>query len=316
MQVVRYTQEKAQEWNRFVEGSKNGTLLFLRGYMDYHSDRFKDYSLMYYSDKGRLLALMAANEKGDVLYSHQGLTYGGLLLSADVRMTQVMEMFDITMSYLKEHGFSEWYYKQIPTCYHRCPAEEEEYALWRHGAELQQCLISTTIPLNGGTLYPDVERRRHRGQRKAKEKGYILEESDALELFWPIMESNLADRYAVKPVHTIEEIKLLKNRLPERIKCFLVKKCDRVEAGCIVYIANDVCVHIQYGHATPTGKAEGALDLLYLALIDKYKSGGYSYMDFGNSNEDGGHYLNENLIAQKEGFGGRGIVYKHYKIEL
>jgi hypothetical protein len=37
-------------------------------------------------------------------------------------------------------------------------------------------------------------------------------------------------------------------------------------------------------------------------------------MDFGNSNEQGGKYLNENLIAQKEGFGGRGTTYKQFKI--
>jgi hypothetical protein len=39
-------------------------------------------------------------------------------------------------------------------------------------------------------------------------------------------------------------------------------------------------------------------------------------MDFGNSNEQNGMYLNENLIAQKEGFGGRGTVYKQWIITI
>ena len=63
--IVRYTPEHKTEWNRFVAQSKNGTFLFDRNYMDYHSDRFQDYSLMFYKE-GRLYALMPANKKGDV----------------------------------------------------------------------------------------------------------------------------------------------------------------------------------------------------------------------------------------------------------
>ena len=47
-EIVRYTAEKADEWNAFVAESKNGTFLFNRGYMDYHADRFVDHSLMFY----------------------------------------------------------------------------------------------------------------------------------------------------------------------------------------------------------------------------------------------------------------------------
>ena len=37
------------------------------------------------------------------------------------------------------------------------------------------------------------------------------------------------------------------------------------------------------------------------------------YFDFGKSTEDGGTILNQQLIHQKEGFGGRGICYDTYK---
>ena len=45
--------------------------------MEYHSGRFKDYSLMVYSDKGKLLTILPANYRNDRLYSHEGLTFGG-----------------------------------------------------------------------------------------------------------------------------------------------------------------------------------------------------------------------------------------------
>ena len=80
IEIVRYTPDKAAEWDAFVRQSKNATFLFYRGYMDYHADRFADYSLMFY-DKGRLCALLPANDGGDgTLWSHRGLTYGGLLM--------------------------------------------------------------------------------------------------------------------------------------------------------------------------------------------------------------------------------------------
>ena len=38
--------------------------------------------------------------------------------------------------------------------------------------------------------------------------------------------------------------------------------------------------------------------------------------DFGVSTEQRGSYLNEGLIFQKEGFGGRAICYDTYAIDL
>ena len=40
------------------------------------------------------------------------------------------------------------------------------------------------------------------------------------------------------------------------------------------------------------------------------------YLDFGISNEDSGRYLNEGLVLQKCGMGGRAIVYQTYKVDL
>jgi len=312
----RYTASDSSDWDAFVKCSKNGTFLFNRGYMDYHADRFQDHSLMYYDEKGKLTALLPANERDGIYHSHQGLTYGGFILSAETRAADVLELFKVTADYLRHNSFTEWRYKQMPTCYHRCPSEEDEYALWRSGAEISSCLISTTIPLNTMSLYPDVERRRRRGMKKALLAEYEIVESVDYGAFWKIMEANLMERYGVTPVHTLQEIQLLHSRFPKQIRLCLAVKDSTPQAGCVAYMANDACVHIQYGHATPQGKNDGALDLLYLTLIDEFRKSGFRYMDFGNSNEQGGRYLNENLIAQKEGFGGRGITYKQWRIKL
>ncbi len=315
MQITRYTAESKALWDDFVEKSKNGSFLFKRDYMDYHADRFVDFSLMYLNEKGNIIALLPANRKDQALYSHQGLTYGGFILSTKATVELVLELFAETRTYLRNEGLTEFYYKQVPTIYHLCPAEEDEYALWRNNAEMVVCNISATIPLNHSTLEIPFERRRNRGIAKAKEQGYKITESETPDEFWPIMVDNLREKYDAKPVHSLNEMKLLMGRFPDNIRCFLASKNGKAEAGAIVYLTKQT-IHIQYAHATPDGKTEGALDLLYSALIEQYRKEGFHYFDIGTSNEDGGRVLNENLIAQKEGFGARGIAYKQWKLTL
>ncbi len=52
LSVERYTASRKREWDAFVSAAKNATFLFSRDYMDYHSDRFADHSLMIFNGHG------------------------------------------------------------------------------------------------------------------------------------------------------------------------------------------------------------------------------------------------------------------------
>jgi hypothetical protein len=282
--------------------------------MDYHSDRYRDHSLMVLDDKERLLALLPGNEDGDVYWSHRGLSYGGLVLSLDVRAETVLHMMESLLIYLKGAGFKTCYYRQVPSCYHLYPAQEDDYALWRNGAVVDACNMSAVIDLQS-RIVPKVERRRRRGWQKAGALNYEVTEIQNVERCWHIVEENLRERYQAKPAHTLQEIKLLKARFPENIRCFAAARDGEIEACSVLYFTPQA-VHAQYTHATPRGKADGAQDLLYRAVIGFCREEGFRYFDFGTSNEAGGHILNETLIAQKEGFAARGMVYRIFKIDL
>ena len=59
----------------------------------------------------------------------------------------------------------------------------------------------------------------------------------------------------------------------------------------------------------------GALDSVMNEFTETiYKD--WKYFDFGISTEDNGKYLNEGLISQKEGFGGRAVCYDTYELEF
>ena len=61
--------DRKAEWDRFCYTAKNATFLFQRDFMDYHSDRFTDHSLMMYKDE-ELIAVLPANIKDRTVYSH------------------------------------------------------------------------------------------------------------------------------------------------------------------------------------------------------------------------------------------------------
>lgn len=312
-EIERYTPSQKKEWDSFVRQSRNGTFLFLRDYMDYHGDRFADHSLMAWH-KGRLYAVLPANLDGDTLHSHQGLTYGGWLMSRQATVEGMCAIFKKMGELACQSGIREITYKAIPWIYHTYPAEEDLYALHHiSAANISSRHVSSTIDLR--SRIPLTESRKS-GLRKAIARNLIIEEGDQkrLEDFWKILENNLSLRHHVTPVHTLDEMRLLMSRFPDNIRLFVVTEKGCVLGGTLLYLTERV-VHTQYISATEEGKACGALDLLFNELIStNWKSA--TFFDFGRSTIADGHELNSSLLFQKEGFGARAICYDIYTVKV
>ena len=312
--AVPYNPADREIWNRFVKSSKNGTFLLDRDYMDYHSDRFHDCSLMFYK-KGALIALLPANhlkEEGTV-QSHGGLTYGGLITGVSFTAEDALEVFSCAIGYMKEKlGANRWIYTPVPYIYCSLPAEEDMYALFRNSATVRKTEVASVIDMSNRIPFRDS---RKYGISKAKKKGLEVVEGDFekdAELFWDILSGLLHDKFDSHPVHTLAEIRLLQSRFPENIRLYLVKEGDNVLAGTIIYDTGTVA-RTQYIAATPEGKNCGALDYLFFKLLDEVYAS-RKFFDFGGSTLNGGNNLNEGLIFQKEGFGGRAVVMNTYEL--
>lgn len=309
--ITRYTPERRQEWDDFVGKAKNGTFLLMRGYMDYHSDRFRDHSLMFYNENDQLVAVLPANEADYALWSHQGLTYGGLILSASVHTPDVGQLFRVLHSYLYDNKLRKLMYKCVPSIYHRLPAEEDEYWLWRYGAQLVGCNIAATVDLRSDMM--SINKRKQSYAKRLAMDGFSINENTALEDFWPVLTENLKATYGADPVHTLSEMQRLQAAFPDNIRCWTVASPDgEVMGGMVLYVTPNT-VHTQYISASEDGKQQHVLDYLFVNVVRHYQEDGrYRYFDFGTSNERGGMILNESLTIQKELFGGRGIAYKTY----
>ena len=310
--IERYDASCHEEaWNSFVAKSKNGTFLFDRNYMDYHHDRFTDHSLMCYF-KDHLYAILPANEKGETIFSHQGLTYGGLIMDERATAENIISLFRQINNYYRQHGFQHMVYRPTPWIYHNLPAEEDIYAIFHAcNAKLTAKEISTTImagrPMKWSTL-------RTRCANKARKNEVTVHQSDDFGAFWNILSNNLTNKYQVKPVHTLHEIRLLQSRFPNNIRLTGAFLHGEMIGGILLYHTKQV-VHSQYIAANDLGKELGAIDLIMHEILHQEKME-QTYFDFGKSTEAHGTVLNENLIHQKEGFGGRAVCYDTYEWEL
>lgn len=277
--------------------------------MDYHKDRFEDYSLLFYKDD-KLVALLPANQKEKVIQTHGGLSYGGLVYTSKLRTKDVLELFAIFLQYYKEQGFKELYYKALPDIYYNYPASESAYALFVNNAELYRRDISSTIDIQNRLK---LSKGRKWLLSRAKKEAITVEESENFQTFFDEYNIHLKEKYGVLAVHTQEEMVLLRSRFPKNIKLYIATKDNGFLGGTILYCTKQV-VHAQYIHFTNEGKELGAFDLLMDKILNDYKE--KKYFDFGISTEQNGQYLNEGLISFKESFGARATVCDFYKITL
>lgn len=308
IRVTRYSAGMAAEWDAFVKGAKNGSFLFMRNYMDYHSCRFHDHSLMFRTNDGRLAAILPANECEGVLHSHQGLTYGGLLLLPRTHLADVGEMTERLMDYMKQNGLQELVYKPVPAIYHRLPAEEDLYWLWRLGATVAGRSVMTVVAL-GCDAMPCVSARKRSYCNRLLRQGLTVTYDAPLDDFWHVLEGNLMERHGAKPVHTLGEIRLLKAAFPRNIVCATVSDDHgAVLAGVVLYVTAQV-VKTQYISASEAGRRQHALDFLLMQVAERCRDmSGCRYLDLGTSMLSGGETFDGGLVAQKEGFGGRTVV--------
>lgn len=310
LEVVRYSREYKEAWDAFVSGSKNGTFLFFRDYMEYHADRFTDHSLLFYR-KGKLVALLPANEVGQELQSHGGLSYGGFISDSRMKAIVMLTVVEALQCYLKDAGFTTLIYKAVPHIYHQSPAEEDLYALTRSGAMLVRRDLNSVISLENPLTYSQLRKRK---LRKVNDSRLSIKQSDDYGVFMKMEEELLWKRYNLKPTHSSEEIIQLASRFPDHIRLYTVSEYDEMVAGIMIYETQTVA-HCQYIGATERGKLISGLDVLLDYLLKEVYAH-KKYFSFGVSTEKHGQYLNESLVRNKESYGARTVVQDFYELKV
>lgn len=309
MQVRPWRGDMAEAWNAFNARAVNGHFLFDRNFMGYHADRFEDASLVVETD-GEMVALLPLNRTQDQAWSHQGLTFGGLV-HAGLGAQMTLDALDACAAHLQAQGVASLTYKALPWIYPSSPAQQDLYWLFRRNAPLVRRDLSAAIDYRARGR---VSSRRERGARKAQKAGLVFQRSADWAGYWGLLQTVLVERHGVKPVHSLEEIQRLAALFPDRIALHTASLGEALLAGVVMFCSDHVA-HAQYIAAGDAGREMGALDGLFEHLIGLHGAT-HRYFDFGISTTDQGLELNEGLMRQKEEFGAGAVVHDVYRVSL
>jgi len=305
-----YQKNDYENWNAFIGQAKNATFLFHRDFMDYHSDRFQDYSLIVLDDE-KWVAVLPANVVENQVFSHQGLTYGGLVYNEKLKLASVLAIFKSVLMFLNANKLEKLQLKLLPSIYHQKPAEELNYALFLAEAQLTRRDTLSVLDLSQEN---NLSKLRKRSIQKGVSNDFVIKEVANFEEFWnEILIPNLAQKHKAKPVHSLEEIIKLKALFPENIRQFNVYENGIIVAGTTIFETSTVA-HSQYISGKEDKNELGGLDLLFYQLISEtFKN--KRFFDFGISNENQGRKLNDGLSYWKESFGSSTIVHDFYEVK-
>lgn len=309
----RYTEADAPLWDDFAARARNSTFLFSRRYMGYHADRFRDCSLIALL-RGKVRALLPADAAPDgSLRSHGGLTYGGWILpDRHLDGADLIPLFETLMRWCRAEGFSRIDYRPLPHIYARRPSQEDVYALFRMGARMSACGLSSTIDYADPGQLNSLQKRHLRDA--AAFCPVITEQTDP-SAFHAMLTACLRERHDATPVHTLPELKMLMERFPRNIRVFTIST-DGVTplAGICMYLSGCVA-HAQYIATSPEGRRTNMLPPLTVELIRRFAPS-HRYFDFGISTEQGGRILNPGLLRQKTSFGASATIYPQFILDL
>ncbi|HZW62176.1 MAG TPA: FemAB family protein [Flavobacteriaceae bacterium] len=279
--------------------------------MEYHQNRFDDFSLLVF-EKDKLRAVLPANKVNNEVFSHQGLTFGSLILPFDISAQEVFDALDAILTYVKQKGIVSLTLKLIPEFYNKQKATEVEDYFFHHNARVEKELMVLAVDYNKPLTIHKTKRKHYRNNKYP----FRIEETGCFEPFWTqVLVPRLADKHNTKPVHTLAEITMLQKRFPTYIKQFDIYLDNEILAG-ITLFENETVVKSQYGATTKKGEKTRALDYLFLHLIFKYQKEGKQYFSMGTVTEKNELGYNPGLKKQKEELGCNLYFQKVLKLHL
>ena len=241
-----YNSSLKSQWDNFINESKNGTFLFNRNFIEYHKNRFKDYSILFYK-QDKLIAVLPANKLDD---------------KKQIKFSDVTEVFNLLLSHLHETNYSTLIIKEIPEIYKSLPSGEVNYLLHRMKAKLIRRDVLSVIKLGNSSFSRD----RIQGNKRGKKNKLTIKETSSFEEFWnTLLIPNLKNKHNVAPVHSLEEITILNEFFPKKIKQFNVYLDDKIVAGTTIF-ETKTTAHVQYISANAEKNKLGSLDYLFTYL--------------------------------------------------
>lgn len=286
-------------WNHFIQNCDNATFLFHRDFMEYHRDRFTDASILVFQNE-KLIAVCPANRVENQWYSHQGLTYGGLILENKFNTDELGNLILELLAFLRNKNYVSANIKTIPQFYGNGLLLKLRHQLVKHEAIVYRSDMVLAIDYSQPLK---IHKTKIKHYKRNLNLGFEIKETSDFSSFWnDILLPRLQEKHQVKPVHSLEEIQYLRSKFPEQIKQFNLYKEETLLAGITIFDTGNV-VKSQYGATSLKGEKYRAIEYLFIHLIHQYKNQGKRYFSMGTVTEQNDLGYNSGLLKQKEELG-------------
>ncbi|MCQ2091835.1 MAG: GNAT family N-acetyltransferase [Fibrobacter sp.] len=312
-EILPYTKDLDSRIDRFVnQESVNGTFLQTRRFLNYHPEgRFKDASFVLHKS-GIIVAYFpgVVTESGCWI-SHQGSTFGGPVISKDYYSgSRILEIIETADKYLSEN-FRSVKMKPSGRIFSTEPTDLLEYALEHFGYERSSELSSYTQLNECSDPLELCTRECRHNYRKSNGEAFTyrhLEDEEEFRKFYNLLEIS-KKKYNTRPVHTLQELLLLKDLFPEEILFRGIFDGDTYLSGMMLFVFKQAkAIHFQYVAPDESLRDKNGTTALYIGAMREAKRLGLEKFSWGISTEDSGKILNESLYHFKESFGAKGAV--------
>lgn len=323
MMIITYNKEEHETlWDKFVEkDSVNGTFLHSRRFLNYHGEKYKDYSIIIGNNLTDIWAIVPACLKKEdgkkVFVSHAGSTYGGLVVSKiRYNLMDMLSIIELLDGYLKEN-FDKVIFKLTPDIFCCESTELHQYLLSYFGFS-NYTEFSTFIDYktygDDALLHMNNARRRKIKKCFASDlKFRRINANEEIALFYDLLIKNL-EKHGVKPVHSLAELLDFKNkRLKDEVSFYGVYLQETMIAGAMsFYFDKTKTFHIQYSAADQKLEKLTPMSFLFYSLIMHGIEQKYNKLSWGISTEKQGSVLNLQLAQTKESYGSKFILNRTF----
>lgn len=320
MEVIKYTPEWKEKWDRFVLESNNGTMFHLQKFFDYHTPGKFKFDHLIFLENGEIKALLPGSIIKNYEYeSPIGASYGSIV-TKDVKFAEAMVIVSSLKEYCKNLGLKEITLTAAPMVYEKHPNQNLDFAMLWQGFNYKLHYISSAIKLDKNRdilerFSPTIRRNVRKSIKDFKLKVEINERYDQ---FYPILVENKS-RHDVKPTHSYEDLIKLKELLPERLKLFMVYYEDEPIGGSLMFFVNEVCALCFYNMLRYEYEMYKPIQRVMYEVVKYSTENNYQYVDIGVSQDtkaENPMTPSMSLIEFKEKFDAKTIMRNTLHIKL
>jgi len=285
MEIINYTEDWKEKWDKFVLNSNNGTMFHLQKFLDYHTPGKFHFNHLIFLEKGEIIAVLPGSLIGSKFESPIGASYGSIVTS-DLKFATALKIIDCLLDFAKKNGIDEFELTAAPTVYEDKPNQNLDFAMLWRGFNYQLHYISSAIKLNTNEdIIMKFDPTIRRNVRKSlKNLDIRVEINERYDEFYPILLANKA-RHNVKPTHSYDDLIKLTKLLPDNLKLFMVYYKDKPIAGSSMFFVNKTCALCFYNMLLYEYQELKPIQRVMYEVVKYSTENGYQYVDIGVSQD-------------------------------